>query len=93
MMGAIYQQAVSVFAWLGWPQGWNPRLTFETIKTWSGRATDAPVDACSITTEYFGGLWLEPEDLLQMVLWMCQCRYWSRRWDSLGNPVGQKCDH
>jgi hypothetical protein len=79
-MGTIYQQAVSVFAWLGWPQGWDPLLTFESIKAWSGRAADAPVNACSITTEYFGGLWLGPEDLLEMVLWMCQCRYWSRRW-------------
>jgi hypothetical protein len=63
IMGQIYQRAALVFAWLGWPQGWDPKLTFEFIgrhfKDWSIQSDSK---------------------MLQMVLQMCRCRYWSRRW-------------
>jgi Heterokaryon incompatibility protein (HET) len=32
VMGKIYSKATSVFAWLGWPQGWDPEMTFALIK-------------------------------------------------------------
>jgi Heterokaryon incompatibility protein (HET) len=63
IMGQIYQRAALVFAWLGWPQGWDPKLTFEFIgrhfKDWSVQSDSK---------------------MLQMVVQMCRCRYWSRRW-------------
>lgn len=63
MMGSIYQQATSVFAWLGWPQGWNPKLLFDFI-----------------AKQYISGSEMEVPEALEMVLQMCTCRYWSRRW-------------
>lgn len=32
IMGQIYQRADSVLAWLGWPQGWDPRPAFDFIE-------------------------------------------------------------
>jgi hypothetical protein len=63
IMGQIYQKAASVFAWLGWPQGWDPILTFDFIER-APKALDDKRDS----------------EVLSMVLQMCGCRYWSRRW-------------
>ncbi|KAF7503928.1 hypothetical protein GJ744_003009 [Endocarpon pusillum] len=62
MMGSIYRQAISVFAWLGWPQGWNPKWVFNFFQ------------------EYISRLSMERVEVLEMVLHMCTCQYWSRRW-------------
>jgi hypothetical protein len=77
IMGAIYRQAVSVIAWLGWPEGWNPRITFDFIKSEMSTLYHEP-DSCITHTHMFGAL--PCNQLWQMVLRMCQCRYWSRRW-------------
>jgi len=63
IMGEIYRRVASVFAWLGWPQGWDPVSTFDLIER-------AP-KVVDFEREY---------RVLQMVLQMCRCRYWSRRW-------------
>ena len=42
IMGSIYQQVGSVLAWLGWPQGWHPRVVFGFISegSWAGQQID-----------------------------------------------------
>jgi Heterokaryon incompatibility protein (HET) len=84
MMGQIYQKATSVLAWLGWPQGWDSRLTFEFLK-WSSRSipfhtVDDSGEICAETRETRKFWGLEYSELLQMALKMCKSRYWSRRW-------------
>ncbi|ERF72105.1 hypothetical protein EPUS_02896 [Endocarpon pusillum Z07020] len=75
MMGNIYKQATCVLAWLGWPQGWDPTMTFNFIRNCnSAEAGQRSVE----TEERFGGrTYIE---MLRMVFQMCMCRYWSRRW-------------
>jgi hypothetical protein len=79
IMGRIYRSAASVFAWLGWPTGWNPRLTFDFIKGGSWGINDnCDVTAIDGAGRYF---WELPHsEVWRMVLRMCTCRYWSRRW-------------
>ena len=72
IMGTIYRKAVSVIAWLGVPQGWDPKSTFAFIKadSWDLCARDR-------SRKCWGLIYSESID---RVLKMCQCRYWSRRW-------------
>jgi Heterokaryon incompatibility protein (HET) len=70
-MGRIYQQATSVLAWLGWPQSWDPRMTFDFIR-WNC------AEAEQESTFLFQGQTYS--EMLHMVFRMCTCRYWSRRW-------------
>lgn len=74
MMGSIYRNATSVFAWLGWPHGWDPEMAFAFITKEYFRLFENSTDI---------GAWWERRkfnEQIQMVLTMCRCRYWSRRW-------------
>ena len=79
MMGIIYHKAESVFDWSGWPQCWNPELTFGFIQQ-----SSCPVDVGNDSRERSIAkniLWeLTYSEVSQMILQMCSCRYWSRRW-------------
>ena len=79
IMGKIYQKAVSVFAWIGWPHAWDPGPAFEFIQraTWALHVRNGLREA-SMHKWMFRGLTYD--GLLQMILQMCRCRYWSRRW-------------
>lgn len=79
IMGQIYQKAVSVFVWIGLPHTWDPGPAFEFIQraTWALHVRNDLPEA-SMRNWMFCGLTYE--GLLQMILQMCRCRYWSRRW-------------
>jgi Heterokaryon incompatibility protein (HET) len=74
-MGDIYRKAASVIAWLGWPQGWDPKMVFQfiTLDSWDSWEFLARDDSRKSWGLTYG-------ELLRMVLKMCTCRYWSRRW-------------
>lgn len=82
IMGRIYRDASSVFAWLDWPHGWDPRRTFDFINIFS-RNFSASLKVYSSRYDS-----MEPQifwelgygEMWRMVLKMCRCRYWSRRW-------------
>jgi hypothetical protein len=88
LMGRIYQQAASVFAWLGWPEGWDPLATFRFIKdtsTWSGfgdSTRDSPLwpTLFSLKEDRSHFYKIPNPDMWKMVSRMCESRYWSRRW-------------
>ena len=82
VMGQIFKSARGVFAWLGHPEGRVPWQTFEFIteRSWNHKARtkasygyqyDAAQQA--LAQDLGSGVW-------EMVLLMCSCRYWSRRW-------------
>lgn len=79
IMGQIYQRATLVLAWLGWPHGWDPKLTFRFIEEafWSLPASEGSPEVSANKCIFLGRKY---DEMLQMVLQMCRCRYWSRRW-------------
>lgn len=78
MMGDIYRNANSVFAWLGWPNVQHSKTAFDFIKKGRSLDPDGDMKGINVGKSTFWGL--TNVELLQMLLQMCNCRYWSRRW-------------
>ena len=76
MMAEIYQNAKEVFAWLGSSQLWEPGFLFSTI----GRELVVDPWRSILRTSPSPEMQRMRTKFLKMMLLMCRCRYWSRRW-------------
>lgn len=87
VMGQIFRSAIGVLAWLGLPDDWTPSRTFEFMRSrpWipkGGGQTHHEVNGVRQLPSHSSNseLWTPYPELWMMVLSMCRCRYWSRRW-------------